>query len=143
MGADFDFQDRGVVGAGERSEGLPAAGTPLLFGGQFDDLFHGGQVGVVPAFRSWLSPALSAGAWGSGRGDGAVARGGGIGLASEELLFQGADAGVELLVLLVEEFLALDGPLMQGVPVGGLPPGLELLSQPWADRARSLGDGGS
>ena len=36
----------------------PAA--PLLFGGQFDELFGGRQVSVVPAFRSRLSPLLSA-----------------------------------------------------------------------------------
>ena len=39
--------------------------------------------------------------------------------------------------------IALNGSVMHGLPVGGLSPGLELLSQPWADRARSLGDGGS
>src|SRR5512135_2059977 len=143
MGPDFDLQDCGVVGAGERGERLSAAGTPLLFDGQFDDLFHGGQVGVVPAFGSWLSPSLSAGSRRSGRSGGAVDGGPRLGFAPEELLFEGADAGVELLVLLVEELLALDGPLMHGLPVSSLAPGLELLGQPWADRARPLGNGGS
>ena len=78
----------------------------------------------------------------SGRaGPSAVA--GAVGLAPEELLFAEPDAGVELLVLLVEESLALDGALVHGLPVGGLTPGLELLGQAWADRARPLGDGGS
>ena len=143
MGTDFDLQDGGVVGAGERDERLSAAGTPLLFGGQFDDLFHGGQVGVVPAFRSWLSPSLSARSRRSGRSVGSVDGGRSLGLAPEELLFEEADPGVELLVLLIEEWLAWDGPLMHGLPVGSLTPGLELLGQAWADRARPLGNGGS
>ena len=142
MGPDFDLQDRGVVGARKGGERLSAAGTSLLFGGQFDDLFDDGQVGVVAAFGSWLSPLLSAGSWRSSRAGGPVAGGRGIGLATEELLFEGTDAGVKLLVLLVEEFFALDGSVMHGLPVGGLSPGLELLSQAGADRARSLGNGG-
>ena len=74
MGADLDLQDRGVVGAGEGGEGLSAAGAPLLFGGQFEDLFDGGQVGVVAAFGSRLPALLAAGAWRSGRAGGALGR---------------------------------------------------------------------
>jgi hypothetical protein len=60
MGADFDFQDRSVVGAGERSERLSAARTPLLFDGQFEDLFDGGQVGVIAAFVETPRPSRQA-----------------------------------------------------------------------------------
>ena len=63
MGPDLDLQDGGLVGAGEGREGLSAAGAPLLFGGQFDDLLDGGQVGVVAALGSRLAPLLSAGSW--------------------------------------------------------------------------------
>ena len=95
MGTDLDLQDRGVVGAGEGGEGLSAAGTSLLFGGQFEDLFDGGQVGVVAAFGSRLSPLLSAGSWRSGRAGEALAGGRGVGLASEELLLAEAELGLE------------------------------------------------
>ena len=97
----------------------------------------------VPAFRPRLSPLLSAGSWGSRGSGGAVGGGRRVGPAPEELLFEEPDAGLELLVLLVEEPLSLDSAMVHGLPVGSLAPGLELLGQAWADRARSQGDGGS
>jgi hypothetical protein len=117
MSPDFDLQDGGIVGAREGGKRLSAVGTSLRFGGQFDDLFDSGQVGVVATFGSRLSPLLSAGSRRSGRAGGAVAGGGRIGLATEELLFEATDAGVELLVLLAEEFLPSDGSVMQGLPI--------------------------
>ena len=63
MCADFDFQDHAVVSAGEDREGLSAARTPLLFGGQFEGLFDRGQVGIIAAFGSWPPPLLSARPW--------------------------------------------------------------------------------
>jgi hypothetical protein len=47
MGPDFHLQDGGVVGAREGGEGLSALGTTLLFRRQFEDLFDGGQMGIV------------------------------------------------------------------------------------------------
>jgi len=59
------------------------------------------------------------------------------------LLRAEAELGWETSDLVVEFRLTLDGPLMPGLPVGGLSPGLELLSQTGTDRARPQGDGGS
>jgi hypothetical protein len=143
MGTDFDLQDRGVVGAGEGGQRRSTTRTPLLFGREFHDLFDGRQMRVVPSFGPWLPPALSARSRRSGRSVGTGDGGRSLGLASEELLFEGPDAGVELLVLLGEELLAPEGPLVHGLPVGGLSPGLELLFQAWTDRARRLRDGRS
>ena len=123
IGADLDLEHGGVVGAGEGREGLSAAGTPLLFDGQFEDLFDGGQVGIVAAFGSRPPPLLSAAPWRADGGRDTLDGGWRVGLASEELLFEGPDAGVKVLVLDVEELLALDGPLVHGLPVGGLAPG--------------------
>jgi hypothetical protein len=58
---------------------------------------------------------------------GAVGGGRRVGLATEELLFEEPDAGLELLVLCMEELLSLDSALVHGLPVGGLTPGLERL----------------
>src|SRR5512135_715249 len=143
MGADLDLQHGGVVGAGEGSGRQSAPGATPLFRRQFQDLLGGGEVGVVTAFGPRPPSLLSAGPWRSPHGGWAVGGGRRIGLASEELLFEGPDAGLELLVLLVEELLALDGPLVHGLPVGGPAPGLELRFQTWAARARSQGGGGS
>ena len=90
MGPDFDFQDHALVSAGERNERLPAAATPLLLGGQFDDCFDGGPVRVLSALRSWLASLLSARSRRSGGPGGAVGGGCSRGLAAEELLFEGA-----------------------------------------------------
>src|SRR5439155_10889981 len=82
---------------------------------------------------------------GISRGGNRRQRGGrsGFRLASEEPLLEAADAGLEALVFLVEELFALDGPPVHGLPVSGLAPGLEFLSQAWADRTGTLGNGGS
>ena len=98
-------------------------------------------MGIIPTLGAGLATSLPAWPWCSIGAGGAFGGGGGVGLASEELLWEETDAGLELLVLVVEEVLALDGPLMPGLPVGGLASGLELLGQTWADRARSLGYG--
>jgi hypothetical protein len=133
MGTDLDFQHGGVVGAGEGREGLSAAGTPLLFGGQFEDLFDGGQVGIIPAFGSGSPPLLSARPWREGAGCDALDGGSGVGFAPEELLLAEAELGLETSDLVFELSLAFDGPLMHGPSVGGLAPGLELVSQAGAD----------
>ena len=135
MGPDVDLQDGRLVGAGELGEGLSAAAAPLLLGGQFDEFFGGGQVGVVPAFRSRLSPSLPAWSRRSVGSGGAADGGRRLGLASEELLLAEAELGLERGDLLLELGLAGHGAVEHGLVVGGLTPGLELLGQPWADRA--------
>src|SRR5512135_57712 len=143
MGVHFNLQDRRVLGPGEGDKRLSTTGAALLFGGQFDHLFHGGQMGVVPAFRPRSSPLLSAWPWRPGGAGEAVCRGRGVGLASKELLLAEAELGLEVSDLLLELGLACDGAVEHGLVVRGLTPGLELLGQPWADRARLLGNGGS
>src|SRR5205823_2514746 len=64
------------------------------------------------------------------------------GLAAEELLLPQAQSGAELFVLGPEEALALLGAVVHGLAVTGLPPGLELLGQAWADGAGAVRDGG-
>jgi hypothetical protein len=139
MGADLDLQDRAVVGPGEVRDGLPAMGTPPLSGGAFEDLFDRGQVVISAAWVSGSPPLLSAPPWRGGARCDALDGGRGVGLAPEELLLAEAELGLEPSDLVFERRLAFDGPLMHGLPVGGLAPGLELLGQAWADRTGPLG----
>jgi hypothetical protein len=74
IGPNIDLQNLAIFGAGERLEGLAAAGTPLLLGSQislFDDLR---KVGVVstgwPRPTGLLPPAFFGGGIGGGGGFG-------------------------------------------------------------------------
>jgi len=66
-------------------------------------------------------------------------RGSAFGFTAEQALLEGADLGLERIDLLVEQLLALQGTLVQGLPKGGLTPGLELGGQARADGTRARG----
>jgi hypothetical protein len=111
-------------------------------------LDDGREVGIVTPPGPRLAGLLASGAtrWRIGRGGEwgrRLGRGGSLGLSTEELLFAEAEESLEPLDLGLELSLALEDATMLGLPVGGLPPGLELLLQAWADRTRALGDGRS
>jgi hypothetical protein len=71
---NIDLQNLAILGAGERLEGLAAAGTPLLFGRQVTLLDDRGKVRVVSAGGPWptglLPPSLLGDGGGVGGGDG-------------------------------------------------------------------------
>jgi hypothetical protein len=71
---NIDLQNLAILGAGERLEGLAAAGTPLLFGRQVTLLDDRGKVRVVsaggPSPTGLLSPSLLGGGVGGGDGFG-------------------------------------------------------------------------
>ena len=73
-------------------------------------------------------------------GDGRFGDGAGLGLPAEELLFAEAEQRLEPVDLGLKLGLALEGLAMPAPPIGGLPPGLELLLQAWADRAGTWRD---
>jgi hypothetical protein len=127
MGADLDLQNGGVVCAGEGSKRLSAPGASLLVRRQFEDLFDGGQVGIIAAFGPRLSRLLAARTWGSGGVGQALSRGRGVGLAPEELLLAQAELGLEGGDLFFEPGLAGHGAIEHGLVIGRLSPGLELL----------------
>ena len=66
--------------------------------------------------------------------------GAGLGLSAEELLLAEAQQRLKPVDFGLELRLAFEGAAMHGPPVGGLPPGLELLLQAWANRAGALRD---
>lgn len=135
MGLDLDLQDGGIRGAADGSEGAAAAPAPARRARDVPVLDNGGQVRVVAAAWPLLAALLAAGParWVVGAGGGRGSSGAGLGLAAEELLLAEAQLGAELFDLLLEEGLALDGTVLQGLPVASLAPGLELLGQAWAD----------
>ena len=139
MGSDLDFQDGAVVGSGEGSEGLTALRAVLLVGRHVEGFRDDRQVAVVAALGSGASLLLAAWSrrlgWRDGRG-GVGQRGGVLGLAAEQALFQGANAGLKGLDLLLQALLALHGALVHALPVGGLPPRFKLGGQTRADGAR-------
>jgi hypothetical protein len=140
MGLDLDLQDGGVFGAADGREGLTAALTATLLGGQLVFFDDGGEVGVIPAARPRATALLAPRpGWGgrSGRGRG---RGGtDLGLTAEELLLAETQLGAELVVLPSEQGFAFEGTLVQRFPVAGLTPGLEFDGESWADRTRAVG----
>ena len=107
----------------------------------------GGRPGAPARSGGSGSPAgaVPDGLRGAGKGSPESALGGLAGGLPAGLRKPGANddlaAGLEALILLVEEFFPLDGPPMHGLPVGGLAPGLEFLLQARADRTGALGKG--
>src|SRR5208282_5508116 len=125
MGANFDFQDVAVGGAGNFLERLAAIGTALLVVGQRTVFVRGGQVVVCSSAMALTAPLLSTRTpWSfsrRGRGIGwRLGRGGGFGFASEQPAFQLADFTLKVLDLLLQLGFTLDGPLMPGPPIVGL-----------------------
>src|SRR5262249_60208643 len=98
----------------------------------------GGGVGVSPGWGARLPGLLAARAGGAGRAGPPLRRSRGVGFAPGELLFPQAELGLERGDLLLELGLPGHGAIEHRLVVGGLPPGLELLSQAWTDRARRL-----
>jgi hypothetical protein len=138
MRLDRDLQDRGVVAARERGEGLAAALTTALLSSQVADLLRGGQVGVIAAAMAFAAASLTASArhaWRrasrgrhvSNRGvrrrevglrvvwSQAVGGVVGLGASSEEPVAEVADFGLEASNLLLERIFALAGALVHGL----------------------------
>ena len=134
MGADVDLQDDRILGAREVVEGLAAPRTPTLIGGECDVLGDGRELGIVAPLWARLARLLATTPTrrrvgrGGERGGG-FGRGGRLGLAAEELLLTQAQPGLKPGDLGLELGLAIEGAAMHGLPIGGLPPRLELLLQ--------------
>jgi hypothetical protein len=148
MGPDLDLEDDRILGAGEVGEGPATPGTPASLGGQDSVFPESREVRVVASPGPGPAGLLAARSpWGRVRGrglrGGGSGRGGGLGLAAEELLLAEAELGLESVDLGLELGLAFQGSAMHGLPVGGLAPGLELLLEAGANRTRALRDGGS
>ena len=74
------------------------------------------------------------------RRDRRFGRGAGLGLSAEELLLAEAQERLKPVDLGFELRLAFEGSAMHTLPIGGLPPGLELLLQAWTNRAGAVRD---
>ena len=109
MGLDLHLQEGGILGTADGGEGPAAAAAVAAVAGELMVLDHGGQVGMVATAWPRLAALLAARApWrGGGRGRGWGGGGSGLRLAAEELLLAEAQLGAELLVLLLEQGLAL------------------------------------
>jgi hypothetical protein len=138
----LDFEDRGLVGAGELDERLLATGARFVGVGPVADFLDGGPVMVVAAGRTGFAGLLTARFSGRRRGRGrgiGVGRGGvGLGVSdlggsAEEVLLEESDFGVEESDAVLVRLLALEGAAVQGVVVGGLAPGAELGVETRAD----------
>jgi len=152
VGADVDFHNRAVLSASKRLEGQAAARAAFVAVGQIVDLLLGGQVRVIAAFGTGTPRLLAAPACGSGLGvpgglfggsGGLVGGLGGFTPFAVELLFEVANAGLELLLFELEKALAFEGLFVHGLVESGLTPGLELNSEARTNRARPLWDLGS
>ena len=148
MGPDLDLQDDRILGAREVREGLAALRTTAPLGGEFVVLDDGRKMGIIAPLRTRPAALLASGPtrWrlGGGRQRGRrFGRGGGLGLSAEELLLADAKQRLKPIDLGLKLGLAFEGAAMHGLPVGGLPPGLELLLQAWANRTGALRDGRS
>lgn len=146
MSPDLDFEDDRILGAGEVGEGLATPRATALIGGELVVLDDGREMGIVASLGPRLAGLLASGAtrWRVGRGGErgrGIGSGCGLGLSTEELLLAEAKLGLELVDLGLELGLAFEGSAMLSLPVGGLPPGFELLVQAWANRTGALGDG--
>jgi hypothetical protein len=143
MSANVDFEDEGILGARELVEGKIALRTTALLGGQ-DVVFRDGrEMGIIASFGPGAIGLLAAPSrrrWvGAGRIRGRRSgRGGGLGLAAEELLLAETEQGLEVVDLGLELGLAVEGAAMLGLPVGRLTPGFEILLQAWANRTGTL-----
>src|ERR1019366_4218383 len=105
VGFDLDLEDLAILGALERLEGQATARTRLLLCGQFDDLFDGGQVGVIAALRSRFAVSLATRLLGRGLGasQGFAGSGTGFALGPEELLLAQAKLALQTVDLFLEE----------------------------------------
>ena len=120
MGADIDFEDVAVGGAGDFFERFAALATRFLRIGQIVRFVGGGQMVVVASAMAFAAGLLAALAFrfvvwiiGIGR-----LRGGrGFGFSTEESAFEFAELAFEKLDSIFALGLALDGPLMLGLPV--------------------------
>ena len=145
MGPDIDLQDDRILGAREVVEGLATPRAAALVGGQElgPRRRPGGGNNRVASDRAGrvagrAAVVAVASAW-DASGAAGVGRRGGLGLSAEELLLAEAEQGLKPLDLGLELGLAFEGAAMHGLPVGGLPPRLELLLQAWANRTGALG----
>jgi hypothetical protein len=148
MGPHVDLQDDRILGPREVVEGLAAPRTTALLRREFVVLGDGREMGIVTPLWTRLARLLTSGPtrWCFGRGYERGCRfgyGGGLGLSAEELLLAEAKHGLKPLDLGLEFGLAFEGAAMHGLPIGDLPPGLELLLQAWANRTGALRDGRS
>jgi hypothetical protein len=117
VGADFDFEDVAVGGAGDFRTRLAATRTTLLFLGQNAHFVLGVQVIVIASampFAAWLLSAFACLLVGGGCGRGRRRR---FGFSSEETLFPFPDFALEVTNLLGPIGFALDGPLMLSLPI--------------------------
>jgi hypothetical protein len=145
MGADLDLQDDRILRPREVREGLTTPGTPALLGREFVIFDDGREVGIITPLGTGPAVLLAAGPSRRGLRRGRprgrrFGRGGGLGLSTEELLLAHAEQRLQAVDLGLELGLTREGAAMHGLPVGGLAPGLELLLQAWANRARTLRD---
>jgi hypothetical protein len=145
MGPDIDLEDDRILGAREVVEGLATARTAALLRGELVVLDHSREVGMIAPLGPLLTALLTALSAGRRRAGvrGRVGRfggGAGLGLSAEELLLAEAQQRLKPVDFGLELRLAFEGAAMHGPPVGGLPPGLELLLQAWANRAGALRD---
>ena len=144
MGSDLDLQDFGILGAREVGERLTTPRAKALVGRKDMILGDRRKMGMIAASRPRLATLLPAwprlggvSAWDTSGVDGS-GRCGGLGLAPEELLLAKPEQSLELLDLLLELSLAIEGTSVHGLPVAGKPVRLELLLQPRADRTGTL-----
>jgi hypothetical protein len=148
MSPDIDLKEDRILGAGRVVERLAAQRATALLGGEWVVLDNGREMGIITSLGPRLAGLLASGPTRGrvGRGServGRSGRSGGLGFSAEELLLAEAEEGLKLLDLGLELGLACEDAAMLGLPVGGLPPGLELLLQAWANRTGALRDGRS
>ena len=147
MGPDLDLQDDRILSAGEVGERLTTPRAPALLRRKDLRVLDGREVGVIAALGTWPTGSLAARPTrrvGAGRIRGRRScRRGGLGLTPEELLLAKTDQRLEPLDLDFELGLALQGPGVLGLVVGGLTKRLEIPIQPRANRTRTLRQGRS
>jgi hypothetical protein len=144
MGTDVDLEEDRILGAGKVVEGPAALWATALLRGELVVLDDGREMGKIASLGTGLAGLLTPGPtrWRVGRSGERGCRCGrsGLGLSAEELLFAEAEESLKSRDLGLEFGLALEDATMLGLPVGGLPPGLEFLLQAWANRTGALRD---
>jgi hypothetical protein len=148
MGPDFDFQDEGILGAGEVGERLTTPRAPALLRRKDLRVVDGRKVGVIASLGTWPAGLLAARPTrrrvGAGRIRGRRSRRRrGLGLASKELLLAKTNQRLESFDFDFELGLALNRSGVLGLVVGGETKRLEIPIQPRANRTRTLRQGRS
>ena len=148
VGADFNFEQFAVGGAGKGVEGLSALRALLLVGWQFQFLADDGEMAVVAAWRTGSAALLAAGAWWfGGREKGRLVRWvgrGGFRFAAKELAFAQAELGADVFQFGLEFGKAGASALMHALPVTGLLAQFEVFGEQRAEVAwRRKGGRGS